>query len=332
MIYIRADMNDIIATGHIMRCLAIADAVRELGDDVTFITADSKAASLLSEKSYHNIILDSAWNDLEGELPGLCATLKKLDAKCLLIDSYYVTEKYLKEISAIVQTIYLDDLNSFFYPVHGLICYANYWKKFNYHERYTAAELLLGTEYVPLRKEFRSCTPKTIKKEIENVLIVSGGSDNENTIRRLLCSFERIDIKQICVVCGIYYKDFDGLINDFGCNKKIDIRRNAANIKDYFESADLVFSAGGSTLYELCACGTPTVSFALADNQINNVRQFADDGLIPYIGDVREIDISQNVPEIVKKMTYEMRCKISGKMQKVVDGKGAMRIAEFLLK
>ena len=50
MLYVRADMNNIIATGHIMRCLAIADAAADLGEDTTFILADDKAAGFIQER------------------------------------------------------------------------------------------------------------------------------------------------------------------------------------------------------------------------------------------------------------------------------------------
>ena len=45
-VYIRADMNPQIATGHIRRCLAISDAVRELGGEAVFLTADFNAKRL----------------------------------------------------------------------------------------------------------------------------------------------------------------------------------------------------------------------------------------------------------------------------------------------
>ena len=46
-IYIRVDMNEIIATGHVMRCLSVADAAREIGKETIFIVADEKPVELL---------------------------------------------------------------------------------------------------------------------------------------------------------------------------------------------------------------------------------------------------------------------------------------------
>ena len=51
-IYIRVDMNEIIATGHVMRCLSVADAAREMGKETVFITADEKPVELLKGRGY----------------------------------------------------------------------------------------------------------------------------------------------------------------------------------------------------------------------------------------------------------------------------------------
>lgn len=100
------------------------------------------------------------------------------------------------------------------------------------------------------------------------------------------------------------------------------------------QKADIAISAGGTTLYELCACGTPTISYAFADNQLDNVKQFQEDGLIDYAGDARIDDIAKNVNQYLKKYQddWQLHEKKSEKMQEMVDGKGAMRLAEALMK
>ena len=59
MLYIRVDMNDKIATGHMMRCLAVADAARMKGEDTTFILADWQAVELLRQRGYEFVVLHS---------------------------------------------------------------------------------------------------------------------------------------------------------------------------------------------------------------------------------------------------------------------------------
>ena len=104
-------------------------------EETTFILADSEAEAYLSERGYRFIVLHTDWRDMDGELDALFPILAREGVKRLFIDSYRVTEAYLRRLREKVETVYLDDINRFIYPVDALICYAAYWKKFRYEER-----------------------------------------------------------------------------------------------------------------------------------------------------------------------------------------------------
>lgn len=334
MLYIRADMNEQIATGHIMRCISIADALTVAGEAVTFLLADEQAVDLLKQRGYDAIVLHTDWNHMEEELPALSHVIEKNQIKKLLIDSYQVTPTYLSEVSRMGTTFYMDDLNKFDYPVNAVICYANYYKKFHYKTNGRRKEYLLGTKYVPLKKSFWNCKAKNIFQKAENILILTGGSDPYNVSGQLLNALNKDEFKSIDIICGMYNTNYASLVEMYGQYKNIKFHRAINNIEEYMQKADIAISAGGTTLYELCACGTPTISYAFADNQLDNVRQFQEDGLIDYAGDVRCNDIAENVNLYLKKYQddWQLREKKSEKMQKMVDGKGAMRLAEALMK
>lgn len=332
--YIRTDMNDIIATGHVMRCLSIADAARDLGETVTFLLADGQAAEYITDRGYEAVVLGTKWNDMESELPVLLEIIKERNISSILIDSYQVTEAYLKRLSEHVKTVYIDDLNLFAYPVDMLICYANYWKKFGYKERYPNTKLLLGTKYMPLRGVFSNMKKKQIKEQIENVLLLSGGSDKYHALDCILEKIKEKDLKKIEVICGRYYEGYEEFAKKYNEYEHIYIYRAVENIESYMQEADLAVSAGGTTLYELCACGTPAISYTFADNQLENVKQFDKDGMIAYAGDVRDskIQMAENISQCIDRMqVFEIRKELSCKMQELVDGKGAKRIAEQLI-
>lgn len=334
--YIRTDMNSIIATGHVMRCLAIADAARELGEDVTFILADNQAAEYIIDRGYEAVVLGTKWDEMEAELPILFELIEKRKIGSILLDSYQVTESYLKQLSERVKTVYIDDLNIFIYPVDMLICYASYWENFEYAERYFDTKMLLGTKYMPLRKTFSNMKKKQIKEEIENVLLLSGGSDKYHILESLLEKIKDKKLEKINVICGRYYEGYEGyeeFAEKYKEYKNIFIYHAVEDIENYMQKADLAVSAGGTTLYELCACGTPTISYAFADNQLDNVRQFEKDGIIDYAGDVRCDDVVGNIICLLEKYFSDkkLRAERSVKMQQLVDGKGAKRIAEKII-
>lgn len=333
MLYIRVDMNRIIATGHIMRCLAIANAAKRLGEDVTFILADGQAVELLEQHGHRTIIMNTQWNDMESELPVLNRLIEKHKIERILIDSYQITEKYLKILSAMVQTYYIDDLNAFLYPVNNIICYANYWEKFKYAERYQKTGLLLGTKYVPLRQEFCECGKKDISIRVKNLLLLSGGTDKYGIFHQILNRLNLDEYSQINVICGRFDMQYEKLkeLESFYGNVKI--YRSVVDIEKFMKEADIVISAGGITLYELCAVGTPSISYSIADNQLDNVKKFQDDGIIDYAGDVRKDDVAGNIERYLQlyNSNQKLRQERSKEMQKLVDGKGALRIAKVLI-
>ena len=328
----RTDMNDVVATGHIMRCLAIADAARNLGEETIFLTADDCPAKLLKQRGYAYHVLGTRWDDMESELPALLEMVHKKKIKKLLIDSYYVTETYLAALGAYVEIYYLDDLNAFRYPVSSIICYANYWKQFCYEKCYKGVKLYLGAQYVPLREAFRLCGKKRMKARVENLLILSGGTDRYHAINGILAQINRQRYEKIEVVCGGYYPRYSELCAKYAKEENVAIYSSVSDIENHMKAADLAISASGTTLYELCACGTPTISYVLADNQIHNATSFQADKIIDYAGDIRTDDVPQNICNMLDRYEYNvaLRAERSAKMQALIDGEGAERLAEIL--
>lgn len=301
-------MNDIIATGHVMRCLAIADAARDMKQDTTFILADEQGQQYIEGRGYHTIVLSTPWNDMEAEIAALCETIEREQIKSLLIDSYQVTEKYLHEISKHTKTIYLDDLNQ----VEG-----------------ADKTIFIDYRYVPLRKAFQDVPEKKINKQVERVLLLSGGTDAYGVLEKIVALLKDEQYKEITVICGRLYTGVENLIERYKNYEDICIYSSVDDIETYMKQADIAISAGGTTLYELSACGTPTISYTIADNQFGNAEWFSDNQLIDYAGDVRYDDICEKINTLMKKYEdYELRKEHSRRMQRMIDGQGAIRILE----
>lgn len=330
-IYIRVDMNEVIATGHVMRCLSIADAAKEQGKETVFITADEKPVEILKQRGYEPVVLHTDWKDMEQELEVFLPFLQNNSVKKLLVDSYQVTQNYLKRLEEVTEVFYLDDVDAFEYPVSNVICYANYYSKLSYGSYEGNTRFYLGTSYMPIRKVFQSCKPKQIREKIENIMVLSGGSDQYRMIEHIVDLFKEHFEVQIHAVCGAFYSDFEGLKEKFRDYENLHFYQNVSNLEEFMETADLAISAGGTTLYELCAKGTPAISYSFADNQWNNVTQFHEDGLIFYAGDVRKDDVYGNICSLYERYKNpNFREELSGRMQEVMDGCGAARIAKLL--
>jgi spore coat polysaccharide biosynthesis predicted glycosyltransferase SpsG len=165
MLYIRTDGNPEIGTGHTMRCLSIAGAVEKKGGKVTFIVADDSASTMITERGYHVICLDSIWKDLSAEVESMISAIIENSIGKLLIDSYFVTTEYLQKLCELTQVIYIDDVNAIHYPCNMLINYNCYAEKFHYPARYPDTTLLLGCQVCAAERRVSRFTAKGSKRE-----------------------------------------------------------------------------------------------------------------------------------------------------------------------
>lgn len=335
-IFIRVDGNATIGMGHVMRCLSIAEQLRKNNIDIVFITSDDTLNSLFMNKGFKQYSLCSKWNNLEGEFTILGPFLNSNKPNMILVDSYFVSEKYLTKLRKYSKVYYIDDLKAFDAKIDGIINYNIYGENMNYDER-LYKKLCLGPRYAPLRNEFL-INQKRVFKGVKEVLITSGGTDEYNVIGNILKYFQEKNIfdgvEFYCVI-GKFNKNINQLKKDFAKDKNIHFLLNISNISHYMKQCDVAITAGGSTCYELCACGTPSIMYTLADNQILGAKSFSDKNIIPWIGDIRNninqclIGIEKELNILNNQTLWENR---SSKMQQLVDGKGAKRLADILAK
>ncbi len=328
--YFRVDVNRFVATGHIMRSLSLAEAARRLGIHAVFVFSDCNGVEIVKNKGFEVEVLDSNWNNLNTEIDKLLMLIdKRVDV--LIVDTYYASKYYLEKLSEKTRVVYIDDLGKITCSIFGLVCYAPYYDCFDYEERFGeyGTHLFLGMDYVPLREEFGDVLPRKTKKEIKRVLLLSGGADRYHIMKHLVDRLSHQKRIRIDVICGHYNNDYYEIETLYRNNKWINIYKSVEKIDEYMKNADLAISAGGTTMYELCACGTPTISYSFVDNQIDNVLAFEKLGLMDYAGDIRSVDVFSNITHLFEKnLDYGLRCERSFKMQRLLDGKGAIRIIE----
>ncbi len=335
MLYIRVDGNAEIGTGHVMRCLSIARAAKNAGLDCVFITSDWHMKAVLHESGFQIICLESVWNDLNAEITQIKSLIKKQNVKRILLDSYFATPEYMLSLCETAKVTYIDDLDAFRYPCHMLINYSCYADKFNYPARYPGTVLLLGCRYVPLREEFQNLPSKEIKNKVRSVLVTTGGSDPYNVAARLVKKAKEtkgLNRLAFHIVAGRFNAHVSALarLENETDGDGVIVHRNVQNMAELMLDCDIAVSAGGSTLYELCACGTPTVAFSFADNQIDGVTGF-ESGYMINAGDFRhneELCLDRMLDGVNSLLYNEnLRRKLSQHMQELVDGEGASRIA-----
>ena len=338
--------------------MSIAREVMKLGQEVMFLVADKQAREILECNGYPWICLNSKWDAMDFELERLILLIQEYHIERLLIDSYFVTEHYLLELRKHTTVVYLDDLAAFSYPVDVLINYNNYADKLDYHSGYHwNVDFYLGCKYVPLREEFRNIN-KNYRNEVSRILITTGGADLYHVAKKFIQYLEQetllqeettlqkkqkeildkqpFDIRRIQyhIVVGKFNSDREVLKKLARKYPQIILHFDVTNMSEIMKNCDIAITAGGSTMYELCACGVPMITYTFADNQLLGAKGFEQLGVASYCGDIRdgEFDLLRRMKESIMQyaINQEYRFNIGSEMQSLVDGKGAVRLAQIL--
>lgn len=332
----RVDANEQIATGHLMRCIAIAKECEELGMECKFYLAEDKMTEKLLENRLPYEILHTAWNQLHQEISVMKASIVKEQLQWLIVDSYQADAYYLASLNECCKVMYIDDLVKERYDIAAVLHYSYLRKDVNYEEIYmdTNTMVLAGAGYIPLRREFQK--KPCIQRE-QAILITTGGTDPYQITQRILehkKEYKELEQYVFHIVVGKMNQSIKELEQLSMNDSQIILHQNVNNMSDYMRQCECAVSAGGTTLYELCACQTPTVCFSFADNQKDFVRCMGQAGIMLCAGDVREdSQIEKRILDgIIELVNQEgLRKQLIDKMGTLVDSYGTMRIAKVLM-
>lgn len=333
-IFIRADANEIIACGHIMRTSAVASALKKLNAEPIFITADNKSSEFIKE--YKNIILNTAYNDLNTEIATLSKLLVSNKNSIILIDSYFINPLYLSEISKFSKIAYIDDICAFAYDVDLLINYSAFLDFSAYKTTQNKAKnYLLGSAYAPLRAEFSHKISKAPNTTPKKILITTGGADRLNLTYNLLNAIKndqalmRLEYE---IIIGAYNQYKQEILKLSQKYQNFKTHENVSNMAFFMNNADIAICAGGSTLYELAALYLPCICFKIVSNQQDAPKWGQAEALL-YAGDAQN---KQSINQALNHLKFmlakpEYAQKIAKNAHNFVDGNGATRIAKALL-
>jgi UDP-2,4-diacetamido-2,4,6-trideoxy-beta-L-altropyranose hydrolase len=186
--------------------------------------------------------------------------------------------------------------------------------------------LLLGCGYALLRSEFEDLRELAIKKRektkaIKNILISMGGGDPENITFDVLQNID--NALNTIVVLGLSSPHVQ-MIKRYAIGKNIKVLVDVKNMADFMLDADLAIGAGGSTSWERCCLGLPTLLHIAADNQKSIAKKLERIGAVKIIENLKpDLDFLLNNLNVWKIMSR----KSSG----VCNGRGTMKVAKYLL-
>ena len=340
MIYIRTDANEIIATGHVMRCLTIAEEIVSLGGSVRFVVSDQQSLPLIQERNFDYIVMNDQWNHvcLQEERRQLSREMTETD--WLLVDSYYIHNDYLEAMRELCKVATFDDMFDEKKDADMIINYNVFYREFDYAGRYEGCDcrLLLGEKYVPLRKQFYDEAPQRTNHDFlrQRVLLLCGGTDKYNIVNTCLQYIKEKDIELFNMIEWQVVAGACSFIDDVTLRlNNVHMYRNVTDMSMLMKKTDICLTAASTVLYESCCMLLPTIFFTCARDQKLDVPFWSNHSMMLYCGDLidKELEtldtILVNLRGLVKnreKQEY-MRDLMSGK----IDGKGAERICRCFL-
>jgi UDP-2,4-diacetamido-2,4,6-trideoxy-beta-L-altropyranose hydrolase len=334
----RVDAGSQVGTGHLMRCLALAQAWRDGGGEATFITAcrnenllrrlDSEGFCVHKLATPHPDPAD--WEFTRGMIANKTGAW-------LVLDGYHYDESYQQKIKAAgYRLLAIDDMAHLEHYYADIVLNQNLHAGQLHYNCEPDTKLLLGTKYVLLRREFLNYKDqrRTVPETARRVLVTMGGSDPNNVTLKVIQALRKIDIPgleaTVVVGAGNPYAD---TLEAAAVQSPISVRivRNADNMPQLMTEADVAVTALGITLWEICFSGLPALVIAHSDYQQNGLQAIEQKGVATSLGLNKNVDtgeIAEGLRQIIA--SKEIRKSMSCTQQEIVDGLGVKRVLERL--
>jgi len=323
-----------MGTGHIMRCLALAQAWQDAGGNAVFAMAQSTPgieARLRSEGVTLHVIQQVPGSADDAE--SVSEAAHTCGVKWVVVDGYHFGVDYQRILrNAGVKVLMIDDTGSAEDYSADLVLNQNVHASAEMYESCgDNTRLLLGSRYALLRREFASQHKfrRDIPEVGRNVLVTLGGSDPENVTSKVIAALGLIESPEleVVVIAGGSNSHLESLrAAATNSARSILLLSNVSNMAEWMIWADVAVSAAGSTCWEICRLGLPSVLLDIAPNQAPIAAELHRLGAAVHISNATAspMTIAASLRELI--LSKERRAAISEKAVRLVDGRGAQRV------
>lgn len=321
-ILFRTDASINIGTGHIMRCLTLANLLKGKGMNVSFICAETKGNLIdyIRNEGYGIFPIPERANLLE-DARDTIELMKDRNVDLLIVDHYGIDfhwEALVKKSFESLKVMVIDDLANRMHEC-DLLLDQNFFN--DYMKRYDEwipadCRRLLGPNYLLLRPEFYQIpTSDSLNDSINEILVFYGGSDPTNETVKALEALECMDTREIIihVVVGVSNPQKEYI--EAKCKEKgYSFYKQINFLAQLMAKVDLSLGAGGVTMWERCFLGLPSIVTIVADNQRESTEAAAEFGAIWNLGWYESVKVTNIVdildrafenPEKLKDMSHK---------------------------
>lgn len=341
VLFIRADASEVMGSGHVMRCMALAQCWQRQYGPVVFAMAISPPAplhDLLVNQGFQIVLIKGQPGSLE-DAASTIAKMEEVGTKFFALDGYHFHSSYQKRLKQQSLRLLLFDDNRDWDHYHAdIILNQNlYAKKSMYpqdlHE--PDCKFLLGSNYCLLRNDFLQAeTPVTKQRgQLNHLLITFGGSDPDNYTGKVIEALQLLNRPKLkaCILLGAGNRNKEAVTHRAAqLPFHTEVIHYSDQMPQLIARADLAISAGGSTFYEFCYMRLPALLAVVADNQYQLVKTACSKGYAMGPMNLLDSVASAHLMESALENTKRLQ-KISHRIGLLVDGHGAERVCKQLI-
>jgi UDP-2,4-diacetamido-2,4,6-trideoxy-beta-L-altropyranose hydrolase len=326
-----------IGSGHVMRCLALAQAWGDAGGRAIFAMAQATPAV---EERLRNEGFEVARVGAQvasvADAEETAELAHQRGAAWVVVDGYEFGAEYQASLKGYgMKVLFIDDNGHAAHYSADLVLNQNtHASESLYSNREPYTRLLLGSRYVLLRHEFERWRnwKRGIPDVAQKLLVTMGGSDPDNITQRVVEAILPESDFETAVVAGgsnPHLAKLHELVN--GSGRAVRLLENVSNMPELMTNADLAVAGAGTTSWEMCFLGLPALLIVLADNQQGVAYELAERGIAVHLG--RSSDLAQSgIGAQVRSLasSSEVRRAMSQRGRALVDGRGAERVVRAM--
>ena len=342
----RVDASLEIGIGHVMRCLTLAQVLKENGVNVEFICRKHKGnlidkiyangftvheLELLKEIKVDNILTHSSWLGVtqKQDADDCIDILKAEKFDWFIVDHYALDEQWQKRLKPYYEKLMvIDDLAD-----RKHLCDILLDQTFGrQQEDYLAwipggCELLLGSKYALLRSEFSKWRSYSIGRrsslELKKLLINMGGIDIDNITEKILDELKICNLPNdfhITVVMGDSAPYLENVRSKaITMPYKTEVKVDVDNMAEIMANSDIAIGAAGSTTWERCCLGLPTIQIVIAKNQLLLAETLAQYNVVKLVKEIKETTF------LLEKSSEWMK-NVGSSALEICDGMGSYKV------
>lgn len=355
----RVDASIAMGIGHVMRCLTLADRLTAAGAECWFVCRahPGHLAALIRQRGYAVELLPAAqaeptddarnsdvyasWLGVsqQADADAVVALLAQRPADWVVVDHYALDAHWERQVQQDRRLcLVIDDLANRPHDCDLLLDQTLGQQAQQYRSLVPRrCRLLLGADYALLRPQFQQqralALARRHQNRLQHLLISLGGSDPHNVTAMVLHSLLDCALPEalrITVVMGGQAPHLDSvraLAEQLPWSTEVQL--GVEQMAPLMASADLAIGAAGTTSWERCCLGLPTVVIQMADNQAFSAQQLQAAGAALVVQNASAI--GEQLPlALARLLSAEARQVMARQAARLVDGLGANRVATLM--